>query len=621
MDGRAVGRRTLEIAGAGAVFAATLAGSAVAHLDLPASRRLIARVANEALASALQGSVRVDALGEVVLSRGRISGVDVTVRDPEGVVVIVVKGASVQLSPRALVASLGGAGPLRLSMSRVRIDGAEVVLRDDASGETSLAKTFSSRVPSAPGSPAGKGVSLSIDQLSVAHVWAHGAVGPTPVDADADALTGSLRVEPDQVSATVRSVTLHARALPIPAGAAEATASAALSMAIGSGTSPTRAEATADVGAGGVHATARARLDGDEIEARVEIPRTEATALSALVSGLPLSAPIAGAIDLRGTLKRPMLAGRLDVGAGHVDLAGAAQLGETEEATLTATIVHLSLPDVVRDAPAGVVDGRVEATARRGAEGALRIAYVLGTSATTIAGQLVPAATARGDFDGERLVGEAIVDEPGAPTTVAFSLAPEPGRPGVRGLDLDVHTSAPSLAGVDRLGEARRGLRGEVTARVKGHVTLDEAMAIRGDVHATSRGVRAGGATVAGAELTAKIRGTARAPEVEASVGLSSARAGGLDIAHATVGLTGATSSPRVTVQAATREGDRITASRSTAPARWHGTSRRPCSATVRASASASRPCGPAARCRSMAWRWKATRARSTRACSAGREA
>lgn len=566
LDGHRRLRLVLEIAAATLAFAAFTVGGVVFHLDHPAARRLIARAVNEALADSFRGSLHVDALGRLAIAQGIAQGVDLTIRDPEGHVVIVARGVSARVSISTLVRSLSGTGPLRISIESLRVDATDVELRDDASGTTSLASTFASRSPAPPTTTPGRGLILDIGDLSLGHAWAHGAVGKAPVDADLDALGAAMRLEPDRISATLRSVSLHARALPLPVGApplgtAEGTVSAAITLPMAGSTTRTHAEASATVSTGRLHAVLRASLDGDDVHAHLEIPTAEPAAFAGVVAAWPITAPTGATFDVDGTLQLATVRGRADIGAGHVDLKGSVRHDDGYHAELDTTLVQLSIPDVAPGGPTGVVDGHVEATADASAQGALSATFALSTASTVIAGQVVPAVTSRGAFDGERLSGEATIDETGAPSHVAYVLGPEPGRPTIRGVDLDVQAKVTSLGKIARLGPAGRSLRGAIDARVTGHVTLDEAMAVRARVTANASGVRAGGATVAGAKLTAIVQGTARAPRIDATVALASVRAGGIDVTHATVGVDGAVLAPRVTIRATTAEGDRVDAS------------------------------------------------------------
>ena len=542
---------------------ATVAGIAL-HINHPAARRLVGTTLNSALAPVLNGSITLDKVDRITLLSGRVAGMDVTIRDAEGQTVIVARWVSAQIALAPLLRSLVDDGPLLLPLDRVRIDGVDLTLRDDENGMNSLANTFLPRASSQPqasssdqGTP-GAGFLLTIDDISIGHVWAHGSLGSQPMDIEIDGLSGRLRVTPDALAATLRPVAFHARALPIPAGAAEGSVEGVVTVPFAED-QRTAARASVRVRAGDLSATARATLHGETMVARIEVPTSPASALSAVVEGLPLIAPVRANLEVSGTLTAVAVKGRVDVGEGHVDLAASAIQDGGFASWLTAKIVRISLSQSFVGVPPGIIDAEVEATASV-AQGTLRLDYHLLTSATTIGGQKVPSVATRGSFDGERITGKATIHEPGALTTAAYVLAPEHENPSTLGLEVDVRTEIPNLALAPRLGKS---VGGSASTRVRGHLTLDENLAF--EAVATGRAARlaAGPLRIQSVVVNARARGTVQSPRIHATTFATHLRAGGVHVASATMHVDGEVLAPRVRLAAQTNDGDTLVASAS----------------------------------------------------------
>jgi len=561
---RAVARTSLAVLATVLVFVVATAAGLALHLNHPAARRLVGSTLNSALAPVLNGSITLDKVDRIALLSGRVAGMDVTIRDAEGQTVIVARWVSAQIALLPLVRSLIDDGPLLVRLDHARIDGVDLTLRDDASGVSSLAKTFlprespqSQASSNEQGTP-GTGFVVTIDDVSIGHVWAHGSLGSQRMDIELDGLSGRLRVDPDVLAGTLLPVAFHARALPIAAGAAVGSVEGVITFPFADD-QRTEARVSARVRAGDLSATVRATLYGEAMVARVEMPTSPASALSAVVEGLPLIAPVRANIEVSGTLSAVAVKGRVDVGEGHVELAASAKRGDDFMSWLTARVVHLSLSQSFAGLPPGIIDAEVEATAFV-AQGALRVDYHVITAATTIGGQKVPSVATRGGFDGERLTGKATIQEPGALTTASYVLAPEQKDPSTLGLEVDVRSEIPNLSLAPRLGIS---VGGAASTRVRGHLTLDENLAF--EAVATGRAARlaTGSIGIESVLVNVRARGTVRAPVVHATAFATHLRAGGLEVTSATVRVDGEVLAPRVRVAAQTHDGDTLVASAS----------------------------------------------------------
>jgi len=382
-----------------------VAGIAI-HLDHPAARRLVARTLNNTLAPVLNGTITIEKIDRIALLSGSVDGVDATIRDAEGHTVIVARWVSARIALLPLLRSLVD-GPLVVRLDRVRIDGVDVTLRDDANGVSSLATAFLPRDDSQPGEPVGppgKEVVLAIDDVAIRHAWAHGTLGAQPVDLEADRLSGVLRVDPTELSAVLRPLVFHARALPIPAGVAEGSVEGVIAIPFET-MRRTTARVSVLVRVGELSATAQGNLHGESFRARVEVPNAPARALDAVVAGVPLLAPVGATFDVEGSWERARVKGRVDVGDGHTEIVGGVAWTDGLAAELTAKVAHLSLSESFVGAPPGIIDANIEAGVIVASGGELSAVYGVRTAATVIDGQAVPAIVTTGTFDGERVVG------------------------------------------------------------------------------------------------------------------------------------------------------------------------------------------------------------------------
>lgn len=553
-----VAKTALGVLGVGLVFVGSTAASAVAHLDHPAARRLVVKTVNDILSTSFKGKLVIEKVDRIRVTKGVVEGVDAHLDDAEGHRIVTAKGVSVVLSPVPLVKSLLSGGPLVVPIRYARIDQAELLLRDDAKGSPSIAGAFDSPVPDKPLKPGEKdvGIDLRIDQVFVVHLWAHGAVGTLPVDADVAGLSTSLAVDDKAFTAKVAPVLVHARALPVPAREGTVLVDGDLSIPLlDSGKLAIRANAEANVGK--LIAQARGTLVGDVLDAHVDVPRFDPKELAAVVEGVEIGAPISATVDASGTLTDLRAQGRVDVGEGHLDVAGGVKRGALTEADAAVKIVNVKLRDAAPQAPEGIVDGEVYAKATIDAAGALAVTYKIDTKPTTIAAQPVPAVGTTGTYDGRRLAGDLVAEEPGARTFVKYALEAEKDRPSVQGLDLDVRAEIPSLRAVRRLPAA---ISGAATVRAKAHLSLGDRIRVKGDVQATGRGLSASGATAAGVEVRARVDGDIAAPVVHAVVNARGVAASGVSVRAATVRVDGPVLSPRVGVDAVSADGDALAA-------------------------------------------------------------
>lgn len=181
------------------VFVAGILASLFVHSHLDIGREAIADTVNEQLESSFRGQVRIDGLDG--LGPGGVKGVHVTVFDPDGVIVLVIDHADVDIS----IPELAFERPL--AIDRVRIANADVLIDPDMR----IGKAFASKNPSKSKEPST--FKMDIRKLELVHAWIHGEQGSQPIDAEVFDLDGALRIRPE---ATTIAAALDAisRALP-----------------------------------------------------------------------------------------------------------------------------------------------------------------------------------------------------------------------------------------------------------------------------------------------------------------------------------------------------------------------------------------------------------------------
>jgi translocation and assembly module TamB len=292
------------------VFLTSLAGSVVLHLDLRPTRRVVRKVANQALLSLFEvgvidngpervhttfhGRLEVGAIDR--LSLHGLSFRDVKAFDPRGTQVIHAAGLRADADVLAIARSaVLGSGDLLVTLQLVHLDHADVSLERGPSGLPTIAEIFVSQQPPTPPTPGARKVRFSIEKIELGHVWAHGGLVPPALDAELSSTTGSFKVGPDGMWLDVDHAEIVARA-PVPrplSGAAEVHLKQAAEGAM---------EVSGDFSGqlGDIAAHATAQMEGTHLRGRVELPHVTAAAVAALVPGepptIPLRVPVAAVV-------------------------------------------------------------------------------------------------------------------------------------------------------------------------------------------------------------------------------------------------------------------------------------------------------------------------------------
>lgn len=182
----------LAVLGAGAVG---LVFGALAHLDLPATRRVVAWEVTKLLDGPFRGKVVVERVG--ALGPTGAHGVDARVVGAGGEDLIVARGVSARIDTLKLLRTIT-TGPT-VSLPSVVVD--DVAVRVDADPEfgVTLGSAFRPRVPDETPPSGPSTFRLEIPRAVFHHVAARGTVLSPPLDAELAPLVASVLVEGERV--------------------------------------------------------------------------------------------------------------------------------------------------------------------------------------------------------------------------------------------------------------------------------------------------------------------------------------------------------------------------------------------------------------------------------------
>ena len=450
-----------SVVGVALVFLGAVVVGLLLHLDLPSARRFAGAQINRALASPLQGSIRIEQIDGLGIYGA--DGAQVVVIDPDGVQVIRLHGLRARISLLGLVRSvLFGKGDIEIISPSITVDRADVNLDVDASGTPRIARAFAVK-PTGPGSPGARDVRVSLPQIRVAHAWAHGALNVVPpLDADVDGVHGAVSVVHGQVNVDVSEAKIVMRGMPRGANAVGAGTS---HVAVPSKTGRAYGVEASFAGiVGAIPATALFDLDEDRIDAVVDVADAAAEDLRGLLPEAPLYGRIGAHLEAHGTASRFDAIARTKLGEGTVDVVGAFTIGDEISAIATVDARAVDVRSFTPLAPPSVLGATTNASLKIQRDGALTGVYTLDVLRGSIGANVVPHAALRGDLQRSKsgalggfdftVRGEGTIDEAGAPSQIVFGLHLVAGAPVV---DVDVRTSIPRLDAVTRVGPIGQG--------------------------------------------------------------------------------------------------------------------------------------------------------------------
>lgn len=512
----------------------------VLHLPTPPARRIVMLLVTRQASGEIRGSIEVERVESLSVRGVELRGV--TIRDPQGQVVL----ASPRLVARANLAgllwdALWDTGALEVRVTWARADHVDVFTRLDPQGRLTLEHTFAAPVrpvpavprPKAPAKPS-RAVVLAMPAIEVGSVRLAGELpGVGPIGAEASAVRGALNVGPAGASIDSHKFPVTIRqVLPEPLQA--------------NGEFHWRTPSSLWVQfvasyrdmllSGGV------RVDGDYLEASVDVPRTQGAVAAQLVPGLRLYEPFDVRMRAAGKLPKLQVTTQVALGAGRAEGQGDLQLSPELRAQLGVRVRELDLRAFEPDAPPTKLGADTQLTLAM-VEGKPRVTITGTTHPTEIEGIWVPSADATVVVDPPRVTGTALVHEPGIPTELTFALT-EQGALKLRTTShIDSLWDAPRIGGV---------LHGRAVANVDATFEdgrLDASVDVQG--HQLARGaIRLGDSHIVG-------QATGKLPDLtfEAQASGSDLGLGPLRWGRMSMQARGPLKSPRLAVQL--RDADR----------------------------------------------------------------
>lgn len=477
--------------------------------------RLVA-AANGALADSFKGSIHLTQVGSIGL--GGVDGIEGRVLDPAGRTVIAAQGLDVRVGLLGIAWSLvdGSSDATDIAIDSVHADNLRVRLVDDGTGVPTLAHAFEPARPSPPSETESR-TTVTVDQIRLHHVWAHGNLAGTTIDADLQGLTGGLEVNPDRVVIELDHTKLWARALPTGV-APRGSLSGRLELPLGAPDKKLMVRANYRGTAWGVRTDAQGSLEGRTLAATIEAPQIRRDELSRWLSLEPRG-PLALEAQLSGTLDEPRLVVDLDGGGGQLK----AELDldrRARELVLDAKLksVNLSRWDAALPPSHLTVSIRADAALSEagGISGTYRIhvldAWLQSTRLpeTEMEGQL--RITESRHYD---VTGTGMIEEPGASTRLRYSVS---GTGGAANVELHGSTS---------IDDPSRLTAFVPNSRVGGHLESDlEFDAASGQfdarVHGPLEYVHAPNLRMHNVDLDARATGTLKQPQLALSATLGS---------------------------------------------------------------------------------------------------
>ena len=477
--GAAVGILSLLIASA--------AVGLVLHLDMPAGRRVTARLLSEFLSSTFRGTLTVGKV-ERVTSRG-ITARDIVVQDEYGNTVLKVD----QLRGRADLVEImddllmSDAPKVTIVIRHARVENAEsYIIPDPRTGEPTIAGAFTLRRVKAPAEPAaepGRQIRVWLPVIEVGKGFARGKFegGPT-LETSITGARGSVLTTSRGVAVDVQRFGMVARGV----GGTDAVGTGELHVR-----APGAVWGAFDGSLGELPLSAFIRVDGKRLSITADIPRVRPNEGRALLADWPLREDVTAHMEASGELPILETSGRFEIGSARVSARGPLRLAGGFALDLDARGESVDLRAVLPDAPKTSID--VESAVSIYAQRGRIVVDVNGTTqATTIEGVDIPPIDVTGSLDRGIFDGKATVHERGMPLKVGFTIQPD----GVVHLDALARRfrieNAPRVASFTRARgtvEARvqaRIEKGKVDAHVDGDVwgfSLDDTRLTQGHVN------------------------------------------------------------------------------------------------------------------------------------------
>lgn len=531
------------------VFVAAFAAGVALHLDTPPARRLAAELLSRGLSDLFVGSLEFEDVEKLSLRGASVR--EVRVYDPSGRKVLTVSDLRASADVLGLAeALLLGPERVTLVVPRVSVDRAEVdITPEEATGIPTLASAFAiaptpgpkTTTPAAPS----RYVRVWLPAIGIRRVYARGtAMGLPVLEVQLSQVRGSVLGTPKGAAIDVQRYGVVIRGL----GGADTTGTGELHIR-----APGAVWTSFDGFFGDLSANAFLHVKGDQIEARVDLPRARPEDVRTFLVDYPVQVPVNAHFEARGQLPLLQTSARITTGATRVSASGPLRVDKGGKLTLDvdgrdvdvrALFPHLPKTDFDVDAQLTLVN--------RGDRIVMDVNAT--TAKTQIDGVDVPPTDVSGSLTEKGFVGTATLHEEGVPLKLDFTVHPDGP------VDLTARARSFDISRSPRLRKLTP-VRGRVDVTVKARVEKER---LNASVVADLRTMKFGDVTVA----QATVRGTAKGPldkpralDINATVAGSGLATGPFKFGKVSGTADGSVLKPRVTAKLLDEFGPNVTAS------------------------------------------------------------
>jgi translocation and assembly module TamB len=507
-------------------------------------RSLAVREVNALLRPSFKGQIVIERVGGLGLFG--LSGTDVTVVDPTGAPVIIVRGVRASVATLMAVRSalFEHKTSLLVHLPSVEVDRLEVVLDEDPQGQLRVVDAFAPNGPPAPPDPHARGLRLEFASVVLHHGWVHRTKdNGTPIDVALDHLDATFTVAPEALEADIRHLGLVARRI-----ATGADVSGWLEGHVRSSTGPNaklaaRVAWKGQVG-GGIGHSLTARMEDDRLDAVLDVPSVDPAGIRALWADSALAKPASVHAEVHGKLSDIHFALHAKTGDDTFDANGRAAIGDDKKIDLRFDARGIDVHDVLASGPVSNVNARGEINAFVAKDGALTGEATNHFLGGPVAGQETPPATitARGSRRADGVVmaqARVAIEDAAMPTELTATVGPRKGAPRI---DFKLRSD---VADLDRVVVVHHRAQGAVHLTAHGWVDLQFQKV---DAHAeinVSNAV-AGAARVGQAKLEAHAEGALTAPNLHATLRSHDVTAAGKHFTRAVFRASGMATEPHI---------------------------------------------------------------------------
>jgi translocation and assembly module TamB len=496
-------------------------------------------------------------LGRIVVGDIRyislIKGLDIAsakVLDPSGKEVLQATDISARVSALGIVKSVLFGKETHIILPFIRIENVDAHIQSE-NGEMTIAKAFEPRPTEAPTpkEPTGPETPfyLTISRFELGHAWAHGEVAPpTAIDTDVSRVGGSLRVTPEEVALDIEQVALVERRItPLPtSGLADFHLRAGKTVKLWTDFEGLLGE---------IQVNAHFMMEDDRIEAKADVPRAPASAISQLAPGYPLRDPVTVKARAEGTFEMLEVDANVVVENGDpapttVDVVG--NISITDDVKMEASVLARNVDPRLfgPDLPEAKLGAQAHAKVELGER--VRVVAFAQTDPGVLAGQIIPAVDAHAVVDDDLVSASVFVHEEGAPLSGWVDVLPD-GT-----VRFKANTAIESIRRVPRIAAPVDG-----SARVAVQGTVKDG-ALDARVSGSLAGIRApGDVELASATVNGRVYGPFEALKVNAGVEGSFLRAGSYLFDRMSVHASGPVTAPWVRTTLASGEDEKISVS------------------------------------------------------------